>query len=422
VKIALVVGPGIPNPDAGGATLTNWTLASYLLERGHDVVVVPFAHHPYYDPSGTTFAERVAALAALGARVEPLESRAYAGAVDDRVATRARRIARATPAEVFPYLVDRDALDTHLRSIAPDVVFAYHWEALSALFGYRGTPKVGVAVDLAHLPPYYRWRATHGKGPRAAIDRMRLAARGRVQKRLMVEFMNDCVAAGNFAAHHAAWLRHHGARCEYLRTPVPDPLGDGWRGAREAALGDRPRILLIGHLRGIATMEGLDVFAHEVLPRLEDALGPDGFEVHLVGGYEPHPEYETALDRPSVTFCGHVRDAAAEFLGAHVMVVPTSIELGTRVRILSAFAHGCAVVAHSANALGIPELANEENILLGDRSDELADGVVRVTRDPALRSRLEGAGRATYERGFAPPSAAAKLEELLARAARESAR
>ena len=44
---------------------------------------------------------------------------------------------------------------------------------------------------------------------------------------------------------------------------------------------------MIGHLRGIATISGLQVFAESILPVLTRELGPDGFEVHVVGGYDP---------------------------------------------------------------------------------------------------------------------------------------
>ena len=114
-----------------------------------------------------------------------------------------------------------------------------------------------------------------------------------------------------------------------------------------------------------------------------------------------------------MTFHGHTENAGEEFLAATALVVPTPIGLGTRVRILTAFSYGCPVVAHGANALGIPELAHGDNVLLGNSADELADGIVRITGDLALRRRLEDGGRATFERSFAPGVAAERLVELL---------
>jgi glycosyltransferase involved in cell wall biosynthesis len=411
MRVALVVGHGVPNPTAGGATLTNWTIATHLAAAGHDVVAVPLVGAEYVDPTGATLEDRVAALEQAGVGVHVLRSRAGDERTGLRTSprARARRLARPAPELLYPTLQDRDAMREALTSIAPDAVLAYHWEALAALYGVQVAPKLGVAVDLSHLPHLYRWRST--KSVRALGQLQSIV---RLQPRLMVAFMNDCAASGDFAAHHAAWLRRHGATgCEYLRTPVPDPLGEDWRARRAAVAQKPPRLLLMGHLRGVATMEGLDLFARGILPRLEDELGADGFEVRLVGGYEPPRELARALDRPSVTFAGHTEDAGSEYLSATAMLVPTPIKLGTRVRILSAFSYGCPVVAHQANALGIPELAHGDNAWLGRRGDDLADGVLGVFRDAALRDRLSDGGRTTFEQLFSPPVAVARIEQIL---------
>src|SRR5205814_4587795 len=90
--------------------------------------------------------------------------------------------------------------------------------------------------------------------------------------RLQVELLNECEASADFAAHHAEWLRRKGAAgCLYMRTPVQDRAGPGWRELRRKE--GRPRILLMGHLRGTSTQDGLDVFAKRILPRLEPDLG-----------------------------------------------------------------------------------------------------------------------------------------------------
>jgi glycosyltransferase involved in cell wall biosynthesis len=417
VKVALVVGGGVPNPTAGGATLTTWTIVGYLLDQRHDVVIFPLVGSDYIDPTGATFEGRVERLEELGATVTPLKSKA--GSERDGLSTSLRaRLGRwVDPPErlLYPTLADRETVREALEQAAPDAVLGYHWDALAALDGVHVAPKLGVAVDLSHLPHLYRWRAGLLKHPmRSARTFVHLQALLRKQPALMVRFLDDCEAAGDFAAHHAEWLRDHGvARCEYLRTPVPDPLGAAWRVERDRLRPERPRILLMGHLKGVATLEGLDLFAEDVLPRLEQRLGTDGFEVRLVGGYEPPQQLRRALDRPSVTFCGHSDDPGDEFLSADALVVPTPIKLGTRVRILTAFSYGCPVVAHEANALGIPELAHGENVLLGRNADDLADAIVRVTGDSVLRRRLEDSGRATFERWFAPGVAAERLVELL---------
>ena len=65
-------------------------------------------------------------------------------------------------------------------------------------------------------------------------------------------------------------------------------------------------------------------------------------------------------------------------------------------------------MAHSANRLGIPALADGENCLLAD-SGELAAATLRALRDPGLRSRLGDAGRRLYESAFTPETAGARI-------------
>jgi glycosyltransferase involved in cell wall biosynthesis len=196
-----------------------------------------------------------------------------------------------------------------------------------------------------------------------------------------------------------------------VRTPVPDP------GPPVATGGTAPRptILLVGHMKGVVTLEGLRLFADGILPRLERQLGPDGFEVRIAGGYDPPPDLARSLDRPSVRRLGHVEGAEDEFRAAHVLLVPNSLELGVRVRVVTGFSFGSCIVSHRANARGIPELEDGRNALLGDSPAGLADAVVRALGDAELRARLGTGARATYERAFAPPVAVGELAATLDR-------
>jgi glycosyltransferase involved in cell wall biosynthesis len=418
VRIAVVVAGGVPNPAQSGSSVTVWTIVGHLLASGHEVTVVVL-HGERLDDPGRGLDERVEALRGLGADVRLVRSRAdeaLAGLAFD-ARSRLRRAWRPPEVELLPQLVDTDAVAEAVEETGADVVYAYHWEAVAATRSLRGRkPRFATVVDLPQLSSWYRWRSTPGRLTRAGVSRLVwLQARLRRLPPLLVELLNECEASGNFAAHHAAWLRRRGAAgCAYYHTPIEDRPGGRWRDARaEHPRGGPPRLLLIGHLRGASTIDGLKLFAEGVLPPLERELGPDGVEVRLAGGYEPPDHLRRALERPSVRFLGHLERPDDEFAAADALVVPTSIPLGTRVRILSAFSFGCPVVAHEANAMGIPELADGENSLLGRSADDLAGAVLRLARDPALGRQLESSGRATYERHFAPPVAAAAVETTL---------
>jgi glycosyltransferase involved in cell wall biosynthesis len=204
----------------------------------------------------------------------------------------------------------------------------------------------------------------------------------------------------------------------YVRSPIMDSVGSDWRRLRDAQPANpRPRILLIGHLRGVATISGLHVFVDDVLPKLTEALGPTGFDARIVGAHDPPASIAGALEaHPAVHLVGHVEPPDEEFLRADVMLVSTPVETGPRVRILSAFSCGCCVVAHEANRLGIPQLAHEDNVLLAD-TPGLARETLRALADPELRERLGTRGRELYEAEFTPEHAGARIVDELQRIA-----
>jgi glycosyltransferase involved in cell wall biosynthesis len=403
VNVAVVASGGVPNPTTGGGALTQWATIAHLVERGHAVTVYSISDPEFRDWTGTSTGERLRRIEALGARTVQLDERLPPlprGSARDRV----RRLAAPSDLELYPHLRHAEPLREAVAAGGHDVSWVYHFEALAASRGLRGVlPRYAAVGDPSHLPPLYHWRQR--RSARGLPRLARLPALARAARRLL----HECEGAGAFAAHHARQLG-----VEYLRTPVPDEAGSGWREERERHRAKpRPTILLVGHLAGAVTVDGLRVFA-KVLPLLERALGPDGFEIRVVGGHEPPPDLRETFAHPSVRRVGHVEGVAEEFQAADAILVPTSIPLGIRVRVITAWSFGACVIAHRANALGTPELEHDRTALLGGSPVELTTQVLRALDDIDLRRRVEAGGRSAYERGFAPPVAAAVIERRLA--------
>jgi hypothetical protein len=391
--------------------LTAWAIATQLATAGHQVDCVVLHDEEYFDPQGATLEQRVTSLESHGIGVHTLMSKA--GTVREEASrswrARAGRAHRPADAELYPHLLDAESVRSIVDGLEPDAAFAYHFDVVAAS-RLIAAPRVAGVGDPTHLPALYRLRR---ELPHPRAVRYLLAQQGhfRHQRHLMVKLLNECAASGAFAAHHAAWLRRRGvAGCEYFRTPVPDPglLPD------DAPTHGPVRIVLLGHLRGIATLSGLDVFAR-MLPELDKRLGRDGYEARIVGGGVLPDPLKESLTHPSVTFAGHTDNATEELRRAHCLLVPTSIPLGIRVRIITGLAHGNVIVTHAANAKGIPELQHDVNALIGRTPRELAAAVERTT-DAALRSRLRAGARETYEMSFAPSRSVGHIERLLVRA------
>jgi glycosyltransferase involved in cell wall biosynthesis len=322
-----------------------------------------------------------------------------------------RRAWRPLDAELNPHLVDAPAITRAVEELDADAAFVYHYDMVAASRGLR-IPRFAAVGDPPHLSALYRFRELL-PSPRALRGAVRLQSQLRHQPRLAVRDLRACEASGAFAAHHAEWLRRHGVDdCRYLHTPVPDP---GLPYAAGGGTAERPTILLVGHMKGVVTLEGLRLFATGILPRLEQELGPEGFEVRIAGGYDPPPVLARLLDRPSVRLLGHVEGADDEFRSAHVLLVPNSITLGVRVRIVTGFSLGSCIVTHRANTYGIPELEHGGNALVADSAAGLASEVLRALRDGQLRRELGAGARATYERHFAPAVAVDEIAVTLER-------
>ncbi|MDX6518793.1 MAG: hypothetical protein QOF50_1639, partial [Gaiellaceae bacterium] len=383
----------------------HWAAISALASAGHDVTFVslPWADDPPTD-------ERIEEIRGLGAEVvvvPPPPGEAPAGRWQARAAY-VRSLTWPGDETLFPSIVSAPGLAGAVAELAPDVVLADGNTAIVAAAGLE-VPKLASMCDPPGLSrrlrtryePLYPWRL----GRDELLYRLGAATYAFRADRRMVDLLRRFDSVAVYAAHRAEWAREQGVNAWYARSPMLDPVGDEWAERRaQAPPNAKPRILMIGHLRGISTISGLHVFVEDVLPRLTDELGPDGFEVHVVGAYDPPRSLRSALDHPAVILRGQIEPPDEEFLRADVVLVPTPVETGPRIRILSAFAYGCCVVAHSANRLGIPALEHGANALLADEAG-LAGATLQALRDPALREGLGAAGRAVYEESFTPERA-----------------
>jgi glycosyltransferase involved in cell wall biosynthesis len=406
-----ILSTALPNRDSGsGASITLALIAEALQDRGHDVTLCPIVYPEYRTPDGADHEEQLAYAERLGFPIEPVLSEAWRPTTTQRtVGSRACRIWRPDDEELYPTLRDCRAVQESVAHLGADAVLVYGFEALAASVEVEA-PRFAATSDPPHLAlwgrTWRRWRSER-RPLRAAREAIGIQSTLRAHPRLALRLLRDCEAVGAFGRHHAEWLQGLGLECGYYRTPIADP-GPGQSPRSDG----RPTILLVGHLRGTATLDGLRVFAR-MLPYLDDALGRDSFEVRIVGGYEPPPELAPLFEHPAVQLLGFVPDVDAEFRTADVLLVPVSIKLGVRVRVLTGFSYGSCIVTHTANSYGIPELEHERNALVGGSPQELAEQVVRAIGGADLRARLGAGARSTYERYFTPAVAGAALAETL---------
>lgn len=309
---------------------------------------------------------------------------------------------------IFPSKKMRSRLEEVALRLQGDLLLLYHWEAVAAAWGIKSIPKVACVGDPVHLPQIFREqfyqfdRLTTNK-LQSCYARFKSKIVCSLQKQGMVSMLNECKISGAFAAHHARLLRDLGIpQIRYFRTPVPDP-----EIKTKPRISKVLRILHIGHLQGIATLTGIQLLVEGILPKLLEKIPSDHLQIHLVGGnFQSVPsELKDKLKHKCILIKGQITPPDEEFSKADILIVPTPIELGIRVRIITGLSFGVPIVAHTANKAGIPELTHGENCLLASDATRLAEACLQIYGDLHLQQLLRTNSRAAYERFFSVKSA-----------------
>jgi hypothetical protein len=92
---------------------------------------------------------------------------------------------------------------------------------------------------------------------------------------------------------------------------------------------------------------------------------------------------------------GVEEEVAPFYVRAHIAVVPLRAGGGTSIKVLEAFAHGCAVVATPTGARGLEVADDRELVITEDDDDDeaFAAAVLSLAADEARRVRLAAAAR-----------------------------
>ncbi|MBF0466755.1 MAG: glycosyltransferase family 4 protein [Nitrospirae bacterium] len=405
-KHYVIISDAVPHCYHGGGGITAYAAALSLLAAGNSVSVLALGNTGYTGNRPEN--EHIAQLTAKGIDVTVLPDeptlKKPAGLFD-----KLRMHVPIIETLFSGGYAKRALVREYLEGKSPDGVFMYHWGPIASAYGLRKFRKVGVVGDPVHMPVLLRMNFEKLYGAKKGLKELVIDRLTRFKLKFTVEAMKrllmDCDVSGAFAAQEADMFRGVGVkRCEYFRTPVMDPLPYH----KAVAKPEKFKILHIGHLKGIATLMGVDLLAKEVLPALSTLLPEGSYEVHIVGGFfdsVPERLKQSLRSDPHVLVRGYVDSAEEEFLSSQVVIVPTPVVLGIRVRIINAFSLGCAVVSHKANKAGIPELEHGYNCLLGGDGMELAKQCAALYNDPVLMSKLQKNARDTYEKSFSTESA-----------------
>jgi len=409
----LVITDTVPNIYHGGGGVTSFSIIKSLISLGHKVDLLALSPNElnYEGRNDNTYKEQ---LYNIGINKIII--------LNNVISVKTTMFRKFFPRikDLFPGYLSSTLIQNFLISEEHDIIFAYHWNAIASIYKIMGIPKFGIVGDPIHLP--YLFRKEYNKRYQSSkrnsfYFKLWLLEVTQIPRKIkiMKTLLNSCNKSGAFAYHHALSLKTSGViNCSYFRTPVIDPLIDF--NNTIISRGSKFKILHIGHLQGIATISGIELLSNQIIPKLDQLIGMDNYEVHIVGGYfHTLPlKLQQKLTRNNIIIRGQVTPSDNEFISSHILIVPTPIELGIRVRIITGLSFGNCIVTHSANKKGIPELVNNENCLIADDALSLANACFSIYQNTELREKLEINARKTYEQLFSPIAAGNEISLSIA--------
>ncbi len=378
-----------PYPADNGSKIRIYNLLRHLAAT-HDVTLLSFAE------TGDATAERIAHLRTFCAHVEAIPKPVYNPGGAKAVLGYLSRWPRS--------LVDvySDVMAERVQALArsSDVILASQMQTMryldlalssTAIFEEAEVTGFENAVVQASSPPQ-RFRA------QLTLSKMQNAVRMLTQRGVAVTVASPAERA------HIERIAAPGARVVVIpngvdtaanlpgeETPVPNTL------------------IYPGAVTYDANYDAVSYFIRDVLPLVRQQAPDAHFTV--TGGTGSIDVRDLAA-QPGVTFAGYLPEVAPTIRTSWAVVVPLRMGGGTRLKILEAMALGTPVIATRKGAEGL-NVTHGENILLADQPDEIAQAVITLFNDPALRARLSQYGRALVEREYDWHIIAQRLNDLI---------
>ena len=164
-------------------------------------------------------------------------------------------------------------------------------------------------------------------------------------------------------------------------------------------------VVFVGSMSYVPNVDAVTFFARDVLPLITAAVPGATF---TIVGARPSPAVRALASLPGVRVTGAVDDVNPFYAAAAVAVVPLRMAGGVRMKILEALGLGAAIVSTTIGAEGL-DLESGADLVIADTPEQLAEAVIGLLRDPALRERLGRHARETAARRFSWARVAAEL-------------
>ena len=148
----------------------------------------------------------------------------------------------------------------------------------------------------------------------------------------------------------------------------------------------------------------------EILPLVRQKF-PE-LTLSVVGPFAPQRLHDLAERHRGVKILGFVDDIEECFRRYRVFVSPLRWGGGVKVKILQAMAQGVPIVTTRVGAEGIDGVAPDENVLIGETSEKIAEHVCRLLADPQYGASVGAAGWKNIQAHYSWEIIVSRLENI----------
>lgn len=383
----LMLTPSLPYPPHQGGAIRNFGILNGLYRAGHRITLVSF-HDNVLPVASTPLAERCERIetvpfptrsmlrraAGLFLSSQPdlarrLESAAYSNKLKEVLSSGQYDLVQIEGLEMAGYL-------PLIRQIQPEAKICY--DAHNAEYALQ---KVFFGVDRHSLR---RW-------PAAVYSLMQTRRIARFERSVCQQA--DCVLTVSDEDAEALHSLSPGLR------PVVVPNGiyvDSYDEDHEQLDLGAKVLTFTGKMDYRPNVDAMLWFCEAIWPQIQQNV-PDA-KLYIVG-QKPHPRLEALRERPNIEVTGWVPDVRPFLYATDVYVAPLRMGSGTRLKLLEAMAAGCAVVATSMAASGLPPDV-KKSIVLADGEAEMTQAVESLLHQPDRRASLGKNARETVKRYY----------------------
>jgi glycosyltransferase involved in cell wall biosynthesis len=175
-----------------------------------------------------------------------------------------------------------------------------------------------------------------------------------------------------------------------------------------------PVVLLSGNLGYRPTVQGALWFAREVWPGLRRSVPAARW---VLAGARPAPAVRRLGRLPGVELHAEVPDLAPYLKTARVAIAPLRTGSGVPMKVLEAMAAGVPVVVHPWAAGGLATDASGA-VAVADGAAAWVEVLARLLRDAKAAAELGERGREAWRAHYHPDVIAAKIQSVVAEAAK----